>query len=548
MTIPLRPRTPNLHRPYRQQAENLLATLFASCPARRHLLRAVLDDHRRLIANPELGKSALFIALKGDSFDARSKIDEIMAYAPLAILIQADDGLVLPTATIEALSRKGITWAMLNGFPDHAAMQECLGELSALVWGNPSHRLRVHAVTGTNGKTSVTWAMAHALQSLGRPCGMIGTLGAGMPDALQDTGMTTPSAAVFQEQLANALHLGCTDVAVEVSSIALAQSRVAGCEFFSASFTNLSHDHLDYHGNMEAYGNAKARLFQDFSVAHAIINIDEPFGKNLSHLKGPKNAWTVGEGLGDSSRHWRVDGKSPRHFQLTPPAEALSSLGLATTTESLMSPLDFSCPWIGKHNLDNVVPVVINLLLIGETPSRIRQALAQLPMPKGRLERIYSNAEQNAEDDVRVWVDYAHTPDALEKALQVLRSEHPNSRLICLFGCGGNRDRSKRAVMGNIALKYADFVIATSDNPRKEDPHSILRDIYPVVPRQVTIEIDRQRAIRHAISQANPGDTVLIAGKGHESYQEIQGVRHPFSDQVIVQQALIARLQYKEKA
>lgn len=399
-----------------------------------------------------------------------------------------------------------------------------LGAIAARYYGEPSQALRVVGVTGTNGKTSTVQLLAQALTHLGRRAATIGTLGAGLQGAIAPGEHTTPDAIAVQRLLAEFRDAGATDVAMEVSSHALAQGRVNAVAFRIAVFTNLTRDHLDYHGSMAAYGAAKAGLFRFPGLAAAVLNLDDAFGAALA-AQLPESLQRVTYGLDDPRADVRAD------------AIAASVEGLAFELHTPWGAGPVRTRLLGGFNVANLLAVVACLGICGVAFDDIVAALAVLEPVPGRMSRL------GGHDDVPLLVvDYAHTPDALEQALTTLRA-HCAGELVCVFGCGGERDAGKRPQMAAIAESLADRVVVTDDNPRGEDGDTIVADILAgfVAPGRVTVQRDRARAIAEAVREARGGDVVLIAGKGHEPYQEIGGVRHPFDDRQVARAALEAR-------
>lgn len=439
----------------------------------------------------------LFLAVPGLAQDGRSHIADAIARGAAAVAFEADGASVV--------SAKGA---------ELVPMRNLVGQLSAIAgrfYGEPSRAVRLVGVTGTNGKTSVSQLLAQALDLLGERCGIVGTLGTGFYEALQSGRHTTPDPVAVQATLADLKQAGARAVAMEVSSHGLDQGRVAALDFDVAVFTNLSRDHLDYHGSMDAYGAAKAKLFAWPDLKCRVINLDDDFGRRLAAQKGESRL--IGYSLSDASaylfcREAQFDDHGVRARLVTPQGEGL-----------LRSPL------LGRFNLSNLLAVVGALLGLGYPLDEVLQALPKLQGPVGRMQRF------GGERLPLVVVDYAHTPDALEKVLEALRP-HVSGRLLCLFGCGGDRDRGKRPLMAQVAERLADAVLVTDDNPRSEDPAQIVADIRAGFAKPEAIELVHGRgdAIARLIATAQVGDVVVLAGKGHEDYQEIAGVRHPFSD------------------
>jgi UDP-N-acetylmuramoyl-L-alanyl-D-glutamate--2,6-diaminopimelate ligase len=385
--------------------------------------------------------------------------------------------------------------------------------------------MRVIGVTGTNGKTSTVQLLAQALESLGHRTATIGTLGAGLHGQLREGERTTPDAIAVQRLMAEFLGDGATHVAMEVSSHALEQGRVAAMDFAVAAFTNLTRDHLDYHGNMEAYGAAKAKLFAWPDLEAAVINTDDEFGRKLVNKLAP-------------------DVKALRLSSAGDVSADIAATDIVTSAEGVAFHL--RTPWgsrvlrsrlLGRFNVANLLTVIACLGAIGESFDRIVDAVEALEPVNGRMNRI-----GGVEGLPLVVVDYAHTPDALEQAITALRA-HCAAKLICVFGCGGERDAGKRPQMGDIAERLADIAIVTDDNPRGEDGDAIVSQILAGMkqPQYATVLRDREAAIRAALGMARPGDVVLIAGKGHETYQEGATGKRAFDDMAVARAALEGR-------
>jgi UDP-N-acetylmuramoyl-L-alanyl-D-glutamate--2,6-diaminopimelate ligase len=384
----------------------------------------------------------------------------------------------------------------------------------------PSRHLDVVGVTGTNGKTTCAWLLAQAMTHCGLPAAYLGTLGATFAQEWARGEMTTPDAVTVQRQLAGFLARGARKVAMEVSSHGLAQRRVEAVHFDAAVFTNLTRDHLDFHGDMTRYGAAKASLFEREDVRLRVFNVDDEFGAQLAAR--PQFADRIActsSGACEALEGGRFVRAHSIEFSPQGTRFALdSSFGSAALHTSL----------VGAFNVDNVLAVLAVLLGSGVPMTRVVDVVSRLTAPVGRLE-TFSRADQPL-----TVVDYAHTPDALEKALQVLR-RHCTGRLSVVFGCGGDRDRGKRPLMGAVAARAADSIVLTDDNPRTESGDTIIADIVAgmgTVP--VVIQRDRKLAIEHAIANAGAGDVVLVAGKGHETSQVIGAESRPFSDQSVV--------------
>lgn len=378
-------------------------------------------------------------------------------------------------------------------------------------------------VTGTNGKTSVTQWIAQALSARGRKCALVGTLGNGFPDALVPGPNTTPGAHVLREFLPESVRQGAQACAMEVSSIGLHQNRVAGIRFAVAVFTNLTRDHLEYHKTMDAYAAEKAKLFDWPGLGHAVLNLDDPFGRALAARLAGRVA-TTGYTLESATGTDRV----------------LRATGLSESGGALAFTLDgvrFQAPVVGRFNAANLLAVIGALLAGGERLADIAAVLRHIAPPAGRMQPV------GGDDAPLVVVDYAHSPDALEKVLTTLRGTAAarGGRLVCVFGCGGDRDPGKRPQMGAVAERLADAVVVTSDNPRSEDPQAIIEQILAGMSSRPAVEPERAAAVDAAVAAADARDVILLAGKGHEPYQEIAGVRLPYSDLDSAKSALARR-------
>ncbi|HYH40427.1 MAG TPA: UDP-N-acetylmuramoyl-L-alanyl-D-glutamate--2,6-diaminopimelate ligase, partial [Burkholderiales bacterium] len=402
-------------------------------------------------------------------------------------------------------------------------------------------KLWMAGVTGTNGKTSCSHWIAQSLTRLDTKCGVIGTLGSGWPGKLEPLINTTPDAVWLQERLREFVKQKAQAVSMEVSSHGLHQDRLSGVELDVALFTNLTRDHLDYHGTMRSYRSAKARLFRLPGLKWAVLNFDDAFGAALAGEAHASGASVLGYGFERTAptalrgrRTQRLVGRNLR----------VSADGLAFDVATPWGDAKLKSPLIGRFNAANLL-ASLGVLLAADYPlDAAAAALSKVKAVPGRTERYGGGVKP------LVVVDYAHTPDALENVLRALRDlmaaaegdgarrRNRSGKLVCVFGCGGDRDRGKRPLMGRIASRLADEVIVTSDNPRTEDPHQIITDILEGLTSPCAIAPDRSQAIRAGIAGAHSGDVVLVAGKGHEEYQEIAGVRHPYSDAAVVREAL----------
>ena len=445
-------------------------------------------------------RDSVFVAYPGTVRDGRSFIPEAIARGAAAVIWES----------------AGFEWDARWDVPN-VAVQNLRGKVSAIagrVYGDPSDALWVAGVTGTNGKTSVSQWIAAACDALGRRSAVVGTLGNGLVGELAEARNTTPDAIVLQRLLAEYLRRGARHVAMEVSSHGLDQERVSGIKFDVAVFTNLTRDHLDYHGSMEAYAEAKYRLFSARGLRHAVINVDDDWGARFARRLAGAGVEIVTFGTTGAQARLRAS------------RIALSEAGVRFHLAGDWGEGEVAAEVLGGFNVSNLLAVTGALLAAGIPFGDALRAVGALRPVPGRLERI------GGVGTPLVVVDYAHTPDALDKPLQALRpAVAPGHRLFCVFGCGGERDTGKRPLMGEVAARLADHVIVTSDNPRGEDPRAIIAQVMEGVPRGGAEAVeDRQVAIFSAVHQAAPGDVVLLAGKGHETYQEIAGRRFPFSD------------------
>ena len=433
-----------------------------------------------------------FLAYPGEKSDGRAHIQDALGRGASAVLWEQQDfswnaGWRVPNVPVADLKQQA-------------------GVLAHEFYGRPSEALWLCGVTGTNGKTSCSQWIAAALGRHGTKAGVIGTLGSGFPGALAPLANTTPDAIELHSTLEQLRTGGAKAAAMEVSSHGLVQGRVNGARFACALFTNLSHDHLDYHGSMQAYGAAKARLFETPGLQCAVLNLDDELGMDLAkRLAG--RVRTIG-------------------YSLTPRE--------APVDQAIVADERVRSPAPGRFNLSNALGVIGCLLARGIAFDEAASLVASLPPVPGRM--------QTVGDEPLVVVDYAHTPDALDNVLRALRpvASARGGRLAVVFGAGGDRDPSKRAPMGAIAAKLADRVLITSDNPRSEDPAAIIEAVRRGAPG-CEAEVDRARAIRQVIRESKKSDVVLIAGKGHENYQEIAGKRTPFSDEEQARAALMER-------
>ncbi len=469
-----------------------------------------------------------FIAWPGAAVDARQFVTQALAQGALACLVER-----------EGLDAFGLNDARVAHY---AGLKAHTGLIAAEFFGQPSQQLAVAAVTGTNGKTSSAWWLAQALSAVSEgtalPCGMIGTLGVGRPPAagaaptdlalaaIQSTGLTTPDPVLLQKTLRRFVEQGLRACAIEASSIGIEEQRLSGTNIRVAIFTNVTQDHLDYHGTMEAYWQAKRQLFAWPGLQAAVINLDDPLGAELAQTLGSSalDVWTV-----SLRQNARLKARDIRHESEGVCFEVVEGDAVALLQTKLM----------GAYNVSNLLGVMAAMRSLGIPLLVAVRACASLHPVPGRMECLGDAGAP------LVVVDYAHTPDALAQALTALRplAERRGGKLWCVFGCGGDRDASKRPLMGAIAAQKADQVAITSDNPRSEKPEAILAQILLGVTQRESVHVqpDRAQAIADAVAAAAPSDVILLAGKGHEETQEIAGVKLPFSDRVQALQALQRR-------
>ncbi len=484
-----------------------LARAIAALPARIDEVTASSREARNGFA---------FLAYPGAARDGRDFIADAVSRGVSAVLHEASD----------------FVWQEDWKVP-HLAVTDLKAQASriaGIVYGEPSRTLWMVGVTGTNGKTSVSQWVAEALAMLGRKSAVLGTIGNGMVGALSPSDNTTPDAVVLQRLLRRYADQGASACAMEVSSHGLDQGRVNDVAFDVAVFTNLTRDHLDYHGSMEAYGEAKARLFAQPGLQAAVINVDDVFGRALATRLAAEGRKVI---------RYAVNGGSP-HADLVGFDLSVSSAGLTFRVRGqgceIRGEARIESSILGAFNASNLLAVIGALLASGVSLQQAAAAAGSLRPVAGRMQTVRESNKP------LVVVDYAHTPDALEKALSTVSAIVPDrGRLLAVFGCGGDRDRGKRPQMGAIAAKYADRIYVTSDNPRGEDPHRIIADIEAGMSgaKHHAIE-DRHQAIYEALNEAHAGDVVVIAGKGHEDYQIIGETKHHFSDVEVAQEALAA--------
>jgi UDP-N-acetylmuramoyl-L-alanyl-D-glutamate--2,6-diaminopimelate ligase len=473
------------------------------------MIEQLASDSRRCVPG------TAFFAYPGEAADGRRYIADAIARGASAVVYESE----------------GFDWDARWQVPNAgvAGLKQQAGWIAHDFYGRPSEALWVCGVTGTNGKTSCTQWIAAALEAIGVKSGVIGTLGSGFPGALNEALNTTPDVLELHARLAQMREAGALAVAMEASSHGLAQGRTNGVAFDCALFTNLSHDHLDYHGTMDAYGAAKALLFEAPSLDVAVLNLDDVAGVRLAERARARGLRTIGYSLLASNL---VQGIVDEHLA----ARGIAVEGDVTrvSVESSWGAAEVALPQLGRFNVSNAFGVLGCLIAYGVGFGAAVERLAALPPVAGRMQALGGKAAP------LVIVDYAHTPDALEKVLHALRpvAEVRGGALVAVFGAGGDRDPAKRPLMGAVAARLADRIVLTSDNPRSEDPAAILAAIRAGVAGDCLLEADRAAAIRGAVAGAAAQDVVLIAGKGHEAYQEIGGERRPFSDAEVARAAL----------
>ena len=509
---------------------------FDDCSAAVQWLRAggigaLRTDSRQVQAGDA------FLAWAGATHDARRHVPDALGAGAARCLVEH-----------EGADTFGFDDPRIAALPQ---LKATAGLVADAWYGQPSQALEVVAVTGTNGKTSVAWWTAQALSTLGQRCGVIGTLGVGEPPtpgvdfgtsdadeaapALLSTGLTTPDAVLLQATLATFVARGFAACTMEATSIGIVDHRLVGTRIAVAQFTNFTRDHLDYHGDMAAYWAAKRLLFGWPGLRAAVVNIDDEQGATLADeleaafvQHGGAAVWTY-----SARSEARVQARNLRHL----------ADGMAFELVERDTVVPVRCALVGAYNVSNLLAVVGALRALGVALSDAARVLPLLSPVPGRMQRV-GVADPSAP---LVLVDYAHTPDALEQVLQALKplAHARGGKLWCLFGCGGNRDATKRPLMGAIAHRLADHVVLTSDNPRNENPGLILSQILAGIQGDDTVDVieDRRTAIHDALARAEAADVVLLAGKGHEETQEVAGVKRPFSDVAVAAQALTLRAQ-----
>jgi UDP-N-acetylmuramoyl-L-alanyl-D-glutamate--2,6-diaminopimelate ligase len=452
------------------------------------------------------GPGSVFLAYPGENADGRKYIAQAVAQGVSGVLWEQED----------------FTWSDEWGVPNVpvANLRAEAGNIASEFHGAPSRKLHMIGITGTNGKTSCSHWLSTALTRLGRKTAAIGTLGNGFPGALSEAVNTTPDPVLLHGMLADYLAQGAQAAAMEVSSHGLVQGRVNGVAFNVAVLTNLSRDHLDYHGDMKAYAEAKRKLFYWPQLECMVVNTDDDFGAELVEDAEGRDLRVITYGLNSGD----VRGRNLELHDNGLSMDVVTPFGNARLEAALL----------GRFNAYNLLAVLAALLASDVPLDDAIDALKELRPVAGRMQTLGGGRQP------LVVVDYAHTPDALEKVLAALR-EQARGKLICVFGCGGNRDKGKRPLMGEAASRLADRVVVTSDNPRNEEPQEIIDQVLEGMRGDYVTEPDRAAAIGLALKEAGAGDIVLIAGKGHEDYQEIAGVKYPFDDREVAQRMLEGR-------
>jgi UDP-N-acetylmuramoyl-L-alanyl-D-glutamate--2,6-diaminopimelate ligase len=468
-----------------------------------------VDISRLVTDSRKVQAGDTFIAYRGERSDGRDHIDEAIARGANAVIWEKLD---FEWPDKWQVANLGVT-----------GLRHQVGWLANLIYETPSEKLWVVGVTGTNGKTSTSHWIAHVLNEVKKKCALMGTLGNGFTNELQPAINTTPGAVLIHNRLADYLNAAAQAVVMEVSSHALSQDRVNGVHFDVAMLTNLSRDHLDYHGDMKSYADVKRKLFNWERLTYAVLNFDDAYGVELSEQLQDAEVEVIGYGLtGTSLRHAENLGVRMVYGRIL----EMDGNGLKISVHSSWGAAQINSGLVGRFNAANLLGSLAVLLVSEVELGDSVRSLGEVEPVAGRMERVGGGHQPT------VIIDYAHTPDALEKVLLALReiNKRPGI-LLCVFGCGGDRDQGKRPMMGSVAEKFSDICCVTSDNPRNEDPQTIIAEIVGGMSGENhEIIVDRSEAIQQVIKRAKQGDIVLIAGKGHEEYQEVLGVRHPFSD------------------
>jgi len=465
----------------------------------------------------KISEGYVFVALRGTNEHGLKYAAAAEQSGAVAVLWDYDETVKLPKLSIPLIAIKDLPAS--------------LGGIAARLYDHSGQPLQIVGITGTDGKTSVSHFLAQAMNASGESCGVIGTLGIGDPGALEKATHTTPDVISVHKNLQRLSTRGSRCVAMEVSSHALDQQRVAAVKFDVAVLSNLTRDHLDYHGTVEAYADAKARLFLDCQPKAAVLNLNDDFGVSIAQALHKTGVAVYGYASGDP--------KDYDHNVLLASNAKFDHQGLSADIAFRGETHHLKADVLGDFNLSNLLATTGALIALGNSVEEALAMVSNVSTVPGRIEKVEYLASQHFSQDFLAVVDYAHTPGALESVLKALRS-HCTGRLICVFGCGGDRDKGKRPLMAAVAERLADVVIVTDDNPRYEDPKQIMQDILAGFdqPDFVEIEHDRAAAINKVIASADTGDVVLIAGKGHEQSQLVQGRELPFDDRKQITAAL----------
>ncbi len=505
------------------QHQHVVFSLQQLLPAIQLEAAAQIEISGVCLDTRHLKKGDVFVALVGAKIDGRQFITKAIESGAAAILVEADQ------------QWQGISWIGLVPIIAIETLAQRVSDIAGNFYQHPSKKIRLIGVTGTNGKTTCTLLISQLAALLQRRGGVVGTLGFGLLDstlvaplaqqigAIQSTGLTTPDAINLQRILAQFVDQKALTVALEASSHSLVLGRVASLQFDTAIFTNLTQDHLDFHGDITQYGKAKEKLLSMPNLRHAIINFDDAWAKSLLQ-KIPAGVSAISFSVEDSTANIYLSNL------------LLTASGAQARLHSPWGEADLTSPFIGKFNLSNLLAVIASMCCGGFSLHDVLGFVSQLQAAPGRMQAVALDASNQ---DINVVVDYAHTPDALENALHAIREHTASARVWTVFGCGGDRDKTKRPIMGRIAEINSDYVILTNDNPRTEEPSAIAADIIRGLhnPNGCLVIADRAQAIDFAVQQAKAGDVVLVAGKGHEDYQIFAGQTLPFSD---IRQARLA--------
>ena len=489
----------------KSKAHNLKDLLFGITDAPPIKYNNICDDSRYV------NKGTVFFAVKGLSFDGCDFIESAINSGACAVVYEPPYDLTnietsVPIIAVEDLKLE-------------------ISKIASRHYESSINKMKIIGVTGTNGKTTVSWLIHQGFKKIGYKSGYIGTLGYGL-DNLNLNELTTPSCMKLHEMLNEFQNSGAEYVVMETSSHAIDQKRIEGINFNTVIFTNLSRDHIDYHGNMENYGETKAKLFLERQSKIKIINIDDSFGRSLIERVDEEVISTSVE---------PINIEADKFISVT--NYEINGSGFDIDLKSSWGAFRAHIPLIGTFNIENVIQTIALFLSHGFSFSKIQKIIEGMKAPSGRMESVDIG---NTHLLPKVLVDFSHTPDALKLSLQSIRN-HYDGKIWCVFGCGGDRDRGKRKMMGKIAERYADYVIVTSDNPRNENPEKIISDILEGISSRVETIVNREEAINFAIMKANKNEIILIAGKGHESYQKIGEEILDFSDHKISKSSLIRR-------